>query len=99
MTVLFLKKRNRRGRAARARGGEEKIKGTLFALKRGECATIVRVSVEGGALARLTALGVVKGARVEALAFSLFHGSILISCSSVRVSIRRALAEKIEVAM
>lgn len=96
MTVLFLKEK-RRGRAVRARGNAQNYEGTLYGLKRGERATIVRVSAEGGALARLEALGVRAGANVEAVAFSLFKSSILISCGSVRLAMRRALAVKISV--
>lgn len=58
---------------------------------------MVSVNAEGGALARLNALGIMNGARLEVLAFSLFRTSILVSCSAVRVSMRRTVAEKIEV--
>ncbi len=96
MTVLFLKGR-RRGRAQRACGKAKNYGGTLYGLNRGERAAIMRVGAEGGALARLDALGVRAGAEVEAVAFSLFKSSILISCGSVRLAMRRALAEKISV--
>ncbi len=70
---------------------------TVFDLKRGERATVNGVGAEGGALSRLTALGFIKGAQIEVLAFSLFKSSILVSCASVRVSMRKSVAKRIEV--
>lgn len=70
---------------------------TVFDLKKGERAQVVGIGAEGGALARLSALGVVEGAQVEALGFSLFRGSVLLACGSVRIAVRRAVALKIRV--
>lgn len=96
MTVLFFKRNKSRGRAARARGmAEDKL--NLYGLKKGDRATVVSVGAKGGAEARLHALGIVSGAEIEVLAYSLFRSSVLISCASVRVGMRRTLAEKIAV--
>lgn len=97
--ILFFLRRKDKKRAQNAHGTPRNGAKTLFDLKRGERATVRCVKAEGGALARLTALGLVVGAEAEALAFSLFHSSILVSCASVRISIRRKLAEKIEVSL
>lgn len=70
---------------------------SVFDLKAGECAEITRINIDGGARARLDALGIKVGEKVEVIAFSLFKSSVLISCAAVRAGIRKALAKKIEV--
>lgn len=70
---------------------------SVYDLKMGECAKIKRINLSGGAMARLTALGVKVGEIVEVLSFSLFKSSVLISCAAVRVGLRKALATQIEV--
>lgn len=70
---------------------------SVFDLKAGEIAEISRIDIEGGARARLDALGIKVGEKVEVIAFSLFKSSVLISCAAVRVGVRKALAKKIEV--
>lgn len=70
---------------------------TVFDLKRGDSATVTAVNLSGGLKARLTALGIKSGEKVRVLGFSLFKSSVLISCSAVRVAIRKGSAEKIEV--
>lgn len=97
MTVFFIRRKKQARNVTAGYAPSERTGITLFDLKRGQKATVQKVNAEGSALARLTALGIDRGAQVEALAFSLFKSSILISCSSVRVSMRRALAQKIEV--
>lgn len=69
----------------------------LYDLKEGETGIIVRIDLSGGALERLTALGVKEGERVEVISFSLFKSSVLISCSAVRAGLRKSIAQKIEV--
>ena len=71
---------------------------SVFDLKAGHSARIVKINLEGGAAARLTSLGITTGKRVTALAFSLFKSSILIGCGAVRLGIRKSLARQIEVA-
>lgn len=70
---------------------------SVFDLSAGESAEIVSVNESGAALKRLASLGVVAGAKVTAVAFSLFKSAVLLSVPPVRVSLRRAVAEKIEV--
>lgn len=72
---------------------------SVFDLKAGEIAIIGHINIFGGARARLDALGVKEGERVEVLSFSLFKSSVLISCSAVRLGIRKSLAQKIEVSV
>ena len=68
---------------------------TVFDLKRGESAEIVKITVDGGARARLSALGVKEGAEIEILSCSLFRSSVLLLVGAVRVGIRKGLATKI----
>ena len=66
----------------------------VFDLKQGEIAKIKRIDLSGGALERLSALGIMVGEQVEVLSYSLFKGSVLISCNAVRVGVRKPLALK-----
>lgn len=70
----------------------------VFDLKAGQSAVITKINIQGGALERLTALGVKTGERIEVLSFSLLRSSVLIACSAVRVGLRKSLAQQIEVA-
>ncbi len=70
---------------------------SVFQLKKGQSGIIIRVEAGGAEAARLTALGICCGAKVTALAFSLFNSSILLGVNYSRVSLRRAVAERIEV--
>lgn len=70
----------------------------IFDLKAGQSAVITKIDLQGGALERLTALGIKVGERVEVLSFSLLKSSVLIACSAVRVGLRKSLASRIEVA-
>lgn len=70
---------------------------TVYDLKAGETAKIIKINAKGGAAERLNSLGVVCGKRVTALAFSLFKSSVLIGCGTVRVGLRKSLAELLEV--
>lgn len=69
----------------------------VFDLKMGDVAKIKRIDLDGGALERLTALGVRTGEQLEVLSFSLFKSGVLVSCNAVRLGIRKKLAKKIEV--
>lgn len=69
----------------------------VFDLKAGQTAKITKISIQGGALERLTALGVKVGERIEVLSFSLLKSSVLIACSAVRIGLRKSLAQQIEV--
>ena len=71
---------------------------SVYDLKAGQSARIVKIKIEGGAAARLNSLGITTGKRVTALAFSLFKSSVLIGCGAVRLGIRKSLAKQIEVA-
>lgn len=70
---------------------------TVYDLKAGETAEIIKINATGGAAERLNSLGVVCGKRVTALAFSLFKSSVLIGCGSVRLGLRKSLAVLLEV--
>ena len=69
----------------------------IFDLKKGESGEITAVSIGGAAGERLAALGVVKGAEVTCLSFSMFKGSILIAVGGNRIGLRKAIASSIEV--
>ena len=71
---------------------------TVFDLKKGDEAKVVSIKLEGGAAARLAALGLKIGTRVQILSFSLFKSAVLIAFGAVRVGVRKRLAERIEVA-
>ena len=68
---------------------------TVFDLKKGEVAKIEKINIEGGARARLFALGIKEGEEVEVLSYSLFRSSVLLMAGAVRVGIRKSLASKI----
>ena len=70
---------------------------TVFDLKKGEEGKITAVKLDGGAAARLSALGLKTGTCVQVLSFSLFKSAVLLSFGAVRVGIRKALAQKLEV--
>lgn len=70
---------------------------TVFDLKSGDSARITAIKLEGGAAARLSALGLKTGTYVQVLSFSLFKSAVLLSFGAVRVGIRKALAQKLEV--
>ena len=70
---------------------------TVFDLKKGESAEIVKITIEGGARARLLSLGVKEGERIEVLSYSLFRSSVLILVGAVRLGVRKSLATKISV--
>ncbi len=69
----------------------------VFNLKKGQSAKIVRVAVVGAAGQRLKSLGVIKGALITVVGYSLFNGSVLIVCGFNRVALRKSVAERIEV--
>lgn len=70
---------------------------SVFDLKMGESATVMAVAVDGAAGERLASLGVKKGQKVTAVAFSLFRGSVLITIGYNRLAVRKSVAKRIEV--
>lgn len=70
---------------------------SVYDLKRGESGEITAVLVDGAAGERLSSLGVIKGASVTCLDFSMFKGSVLISVGANRIGLRKAIASRIEV--
>ena len=70
---------------------------TVFDLKKGDEATVTAIKLDGGAAARLSALGLKTGTRVHILSFSLFKSAVLISFGAVRLGIRKTLANAIQV--
>ena len=66
-------------------------------MKKGESAVVKTVEVDGAAGERLASLGVKKGQKVTAVAFSLFKGSVLITIGYNRLAIRKSVASRIEV--
>ena len=70
---------------------------TVFDLKEGASGRIKKMDIAGPAAARLRALGFKEGITVKVLAFSLFRGGVLLGFNAVRLGMRRALAQRIEV--
>lgn len=70
---------------------------SVYDLKVGESGQISAVDISGAAGERLASLGLVNGACVTCLSFSLFKGSVLIAVGANRVGLRKAVAQKIEV--
>lgn len=70
---------------------------SVFELKAGESAEIVKINSSDGAAARLNSLGITAGKRVTVLAFSIFKSGVLIGCGAVRLGLRKSLAAEIEV--
>ena len=70
---------------------------SVFDLSKGESAVIRSCNLTGSAATRLSSLGITAGRKITVLSFSLFRGSVLISCGAVRVGIRASLAKNIEV--
>ena len=69
----------------------------VYDLKKGESGEIICVDVQGAAGERLASLGVVKGATITCLDFSMFRGSVLIAVGANRIGLRKAIASKIGV--
>ena len=70
---------------------------TVFDLKKGDNARITSIKLDGGAAARLSALGLKTGTYVQVLSFSLFKSAVLLSFGAVRLGIRKSLANAIQV--
>ncbi|MGN1061148.1 MAG: ferrous iron transport protein A [Candidatus Coproplasma sp.] len=66
-------------------------------MKKGQLANIKAVKIDGAAGQRLRSLGVVKGAKITVIGYSLFNSSVLILCGYNRIALRAAVAERIEV--
>ncbi len=70
---------------------------TVFDLKKGEEAEVVKVNAAGAESARLSALGLKTGTHVHILSYSLFKSSALLGFGAVRLSVRASIARRIEV--
>lgn len=70
---------------------------SVFDLKVGDSAIIIKITAQGAEADRLSAVGLTCGERVTALAFSLFNSGILLGVGASRVALRAAAAKKIEV--
>ena len=70
---------------------------TVFDLKTGEEAEVIRINAVGAEGARLSALGLKIGTRVHILSYSLFKSSVLLGFGAVRLSVRASIARRIEV--
>ncbi len=70
---------------------------SVFDLSKGEIGIVISVLTGGAAGERLSALGIVSGAEVCCLSFSMFKGSILLSVQGNRVALRKCVAQQIEV--
>lgn len=70
---------------------------SVFDLRIGGEGVISSVAVEGTAGERLQSLGVVRGARITCIAFSMFRGSVLIAVGGNRIAIRKEVADKISI--
>ena len=71
---------------------------TVFDLKKGEEGRVAAIKLEGAVAARLAALGLKVGDKVQVLSYSLFNSSVLLAFGAVRVGVRKPIAIKIEVA-
>ena len=69
----------------------------VFVLKKGQSANITMVAVDGAAGQRLRSLGVVKGAKITVIGYSLFNSSVLVLCGYNRIALRKSVAERIGV--
>ena len=69
----------------------------VFILKKFQSANITMVAVDGAAGQRLRSLGVVKGAKITVIGYSLFNSSVLILCGYNRIALRKSVAERIGV--
>ncbi len=69
----------------------------VFSLRVGESGRVTEINLSGAAAERLCALGLQRGAKVKALGFSLFKSGILLGVGNIRVALRKAVAENIEV--
>ena len=69
----------------------------VFILKKGQSANITMVAVDGAAGQRLRSLGVVKGAKITVIGYSLFNSSVLILCGYNRIALRKSVAKRIGV--
>lgn len=72
---------------------------SVYDLKQGERAQIISVNASGSALTRLSSLGICTGRQITVISISLFKSSILIACGGVRLGLRKAVAQKIEVSL
>ncbi|MDE5943759.1 MAG: ferrous iron transport protein A [Clostridia bacterium] len=70
---------------------------SVYDLKAGESAKIVKIRISGSGAERLNSLGFEEGKIVTVLAFSLFKTGVLLGCGAVRVGVRKELARLIEV--
>ncbi|MDE6867518.1 MAG: ferrous iron transport protein A [Clostridia bacterium] len=70
---------------------------SVYDLKAGESAKIVKIGISGSGAERLDSLGFAVGKTVTVLAFSLFKTGVLLGCGAVRVGVRKELAKLIEV--
>ncbi|MCD8371977.1 MAG: ferrous iron transport protein A, partial [Clostridia bacterium] len=70
---------------------------TIYDLKKGQSAVILNMNTDGKANARLCSLGISGGSKITILGYSLFKSSVLIGCGSVRIAVRKSIADKIEV--
>lgn len=69
----------------------------VYILKKGQKAEVESVAVVGAAGQRLKSLGVIKGAEITVIGYSLFNGSVLILCGYNRIALRKSVAQKIGV--
>lgn len=69
----------------------------VYSLKKGQSAKIKMVAVDGAAGQRLRSLGVVKGAKITVIGYSLFNSSVLILCGYNKIALRKSVAERIGV--
>ncbi|MGN0815067.1 MAG: ferrous iron transport protein A [Candidatus Coproplasma sp.] len=70
---------------------------SVFDLQVGESGKIMRISSQGAAASRLSAIGFSNGKRLTVLGFSLFKSSVLVAVNSTRVALRKSVAECVEV--
>ena len=70
---------------------------TVFNLQKNQSARITQMDVYGAPQRRLFSLGIVVGAKIKVISFSLFKSAVLISCGAIRLSMRKDFAKLIRV--
>ncbi|MCD8040102.1 MAG: FeoA domain-containing protein [Clostridia bacterium] len=68
---------------------------TVYDLQKGQSATVIKIEADGKACARLAACGFTAGSKITVLGYSLFKSSVLLGCRSVRLAVRKSIADKI----
>lgn len=69
----------------------------IFSLKIGESGKIKSINVTGSTLKRLNSLGFEVGKTVKIISYSLFKSAVLAECGSIKLGMRKKLAQLLEI--